>query len=83
VRFADGNTNRCPNPGIPVNGYVVSDSEGYNVGSAVEFACDPGYAMVGERRQECLFFLQWSGGGAPKCIGTSSFHNFLHYNFNL
>ena len=60
-------TTRCPHPGVPVNGRLLQERN-FSVGAVVSFRCNPGYAMVGERRQTCLYFLQWSGNGAPKCI---------------
>ncbi|XP_076811204.1 uncharacterized protein LOC143455431 [Clavelina lepadiformis] len=58
---------RCPHPGVPINGVILA-GRGFGVGRRVQFECDPGYTMTGEKNQECLYFLQWSGGGVPKCI---------------
>ncbi|XP_076821429.1 uncharacterized protein LOC143468237 isoform X2 [Clavelina lepadiformis] len=58
---------RCPHPCIPINGRLTQGGN-FSVGNFVEFECDPGYVMVGEARQECYYFLEWSGGGSPKCI---------------
>ncbi|XP_076821631.1 uncharacterized protein LOC143468357 isoform X1 [Clavelina lepadiformis] len=58
---------RCPHPGIPINGRLTLGGN-FSVGDFVEFECDPDYVMVGEARQECYYFLEWSGGGSPKCI---------------
>ncbi|XP_076811265.1 complement factor B-like [Clavelina lepadiformis] len=57
----------CPHPGVPINGKLLRH-RGFGVGSVVEFQCNRGYAMIGERRQECLYFLQWDGDGAPLCV---------------
>ncbi|CAK8674354.1 unnamed protein product [Clavelina lepadiformis] len=58
---------RCPHPGVPINGNLLTRSN-FTVGTMVEFECDEGYSMIGDRQQECFYFLQWSDGGAPKCI---------------
>ncbi|XP_076823257.1 uncharacterized protein LOC143469448 [Clavelina lepadiformis] len=58
---------RCPHPGVPINGNLLTRSN-FTVGAMVEFECDEGYSMIGDRQQECFYFLQWSDGGAPKCI---------------
>ncbi|XP_076821816.1 sushi, von Willebrand factor type A, EGF and pentraxin domain-containing protein 1-like isoform X2 [Clavelina lepadiformis] len=58
---------RCPHPGVPINGNLLTRSN-FTMGAMVEFECDEGYSMIGDRQQECLYFLQWSDGGAPKCI---------------
>ncbi|CAK8674437.1 unnamed protein product [Clavelina lepadiformis] len=58
---------RCPHPGVPING-VLLRNKGFAIGNVVQFACEAGYSMVGSPRQKCLYFLQWSDGGAPKCI---------------
>ncbi|XP_076821431.1 protein lev-9-like [Clavelina lepadiformis] len=50
---------RCPHPGIPINGRLTQ-GENFSVGNFVEFECDPGYVMIGEARQECYYFLEWS-----------------------
>ncbi|CAK8674430.1 unnamed protein product [Clavelina lepadiformis] len=64
--------NRCIHPGIPVNGRIIGRSRlaprDLEVGDTVIFECNPGYSMVGERVQECLEFLQWTGNGAPLCV---------------
>ena len=65
--FVD-NLTRCSHPGIPINGKLNMTSD-FSIGSLVEFECNRGYVMIGDSEQECLFFLQWSGNGAPKCIG--------------
>ncbi|CAK8674344.1 unnamed protein product [Clavelina lepadiformis] len=58
---------RCPHPGVPIKGNLLTRSN-FTVGAMVEFECDEGYSMIGDRQQECFYFLQWSDGGAPKCI---------------
>ncbi|XP_076821895.1 complement C2-like isoform X2 [Clavelina lepadiformis] len=58
---------RCPHPGVPINGNLLTRSN-FTVGTMIEFECDEGYSMIGDRQQECFYFLQWSDGGAPKCI---------------
>jgi len=73
---------RCPHPGIPINGYLLTTSN-FTVGSIAEFSCQPGFTLIGHKRQECLFFLQWSGGGAPQCTSELLFcHQFLSFSFS-
>ena len=61
---------RCPHPGIPINGNLVYNSEeNFSINSRIAYQCNNGFILIGERQQECLFFLQWSGGGAPLCKG--------------
>jgi len=59
---------RCPHPGVPINGRLISASN-FSIGGAVEFECDSGYLMIGDEKQTCLYALQWSDGGAPQCLG--------------
>ncbi|CAK8674431.1 unnamed protein product [Clavelina lepadiformis] len=63
---------RCVHPGVPVNGRVIArfslSARDMEIGDTVRFQCDDGYSMVGEAVQECLYFLQWSGNGAPLCV---------------
>nr|NP_001027974.1 complement factor B-3 precursor [Ciona intestinalis]BAD89301.1 complement factor B-3 [Ciona intestinalis] len=65
-RHTDDNTH-CPHPGVPIHGYLRSTGN-YVVGSIVEYVCDQGYSLIGKRQQECLYFLQWNGDGAPFCV---------------
>nr|XP_039270145.1 complement factor B-like [Styela clava] len=65
-----GRKNRCPHPGIPIGGKLfrfAGDVE-FPVGRKVEFSCNDGLVMIGEASQQCLFFKQWSGNGAPQCV---------------
>uniref|UniRef100_H2YS37 C3/C5 convertase n=1 Tax=Ciona savignyi TaxID=51511 RepID=H2YS37_CIOSA len=59
-------SNVCPHPG-PVNGRLITNLD-FRVGKVVGFACDEGFSLVGEARQECLYFRQWSDGGSPFCV---------------
>ena len=65
----EDNLTRCSHPGIPINGNLQNATRNFPIGSIVEFDCDEGYVMIGERIQECLYFLEWSGRGAPDCVG--------------
>ena len=65
---ADGQNDRCPNPGVPVHGRLLSDSN-FSIGGIVQFKCDPGYLMIGDKQQTCMLALQWTDGGAPLCVG--------------
>lgn len=62
---------RCPHPGIPINGELkgLGEEGDFAVKKVVKFKCNEGYVMDGDEEQECLFFKQWSGEGAPKCVG--------------
>ena len=66
-----GNLERCPHPGIPIGGYMkgFAGDYGFVVGGEVEFSCWDGLVLVGEKKQECLFIKEWSGDGAPDCVG--------------
>ncbi|XP_077969392.1 complement factor B-like isoform X2 [Styela clava] len=65
-----GNLERCPHPGIPIGGYMKGFAGDYDfvVGAKVEFSCQDGLVLVGERKQKCLFVKEWSGDGAPDCV---------------
>ena len=64
----------CPHPGVPIGGRLIRrnrDSLGFPVDSVVEFECNLGLVLEGERTQVCLRYQEWSGNGAPRCIGKN------------
>jgi len=62
----------CPHPGIPIGGRLIKRSHrnnfGFPVDTMIEFECENGLVLEGERRQLCLRYQEWSGNGAPQCI---------------
>ena len=54
----------CGEPEIPMGGYVT----GYKceIGSQVEYHCDPGYYLTGTNTRECTRNGTWSQT-APNC----------------
>ena len=69
VLLSEDNLTRCFHPGIPIHGNLRNVTQNFRIGSVVEFECDEGYVLVGDMIQECMYFLEWSGKGAPDCIG--------------
>ena len=75
---------KCGDPGLPLNGHrrqlIASERDGgrvregvFELGSAVEFWCSPGYRLRGPRVAECTMsspgggVAQWSSS-PPVCI---------------
>ncbi|XP_055682887.1 sushi, von Willebrand factor type A, EGF and pentraxin domain-containing protein 1 isoform X2 [Lutzomyia longipalpis] len=54
----------CETPNVPPGSYVVGYD--YNIHSSIEYHCDPGHLLRGERRLTCLESGEWSGD-APFC----------------
>ncbi|CAH8821113.1 unnamed protein product [Trichobilharzia szidati] len=57
-------TAKCPKPDDIINGKAVFNDT--DVGDIVEYTCNSGYAVRGQRRRHCLATLKWSGT-QPTC----------------
>ncbi|XP_051775015.1 CUB and sushi domain-containing protein 1 [Erpetoichthys calabaricus] len=55
----------CADPGIPMFG-IQNNSQGYQIGSTLFFACRKGYLLQGSISRTCLPNLTWSGI-QPEC----------------
>ncbi|XP_073244344.1 sushi, von Willebrand factor type A, EGF and pentraxin domain-containing protein 1-like isoform X3 [Porites lutea] len=58
----------CGHPGVPVHGKINSYVFSYN--SSVEYSCNPGYAIVGQKKRVCQANQTWTGS-LPRCIRPS------------
>ena len=54
----------CETPNVPPGSYVVGYD--YNIHSMIEYHCDPGHILRGEKQLRCLETGEWSGE-APFC----------------
>uniref|UniRef100_A0A6Q2YMZ5 CUB and Sushi multiple domains 3a n=1 Tax=Esox lucius TaxID=8010 RepID=A0A6Q2YMZ5_ESOLU len=59
----------CENPGTPEYG-SVNISQGFKVGSKVEFHCQQGHLLQGSTTRFCLLDLTWTGS-QPTCVPHS------------
>lgn len=58
----------CPSPPLIVNGYYNLLSNSTMFGSIVEYECDSGYELIGERNLQCNMAGYWEGTPGY-CIG--------------
>ncbi|XP_028628451.1 membrane cofactor protein-like [Grammomys surdaster] len=61
---------RCPHPGELSNGNIKYLNESLEFGAQIEYVCNPGYHLIGERIQDCIIIgngVQWSNV-PPECI---------------
>lgn len=58
----------CPNPPLVANGFATLQSNSTMFGSWVEYGCDPGYELVGEKMMQCSMAGYWEGQPGY-CIG--------------
>ena len=60
----------CPKPEVPSYGYIAKGKQDYyEVGNEVEYACDYGYKLWGEKRIRCVSKgkTEYWDGSAPEC----------------
>ncbi|CAH1239076.1 CSMD3 [Branchiostoma lanceolatum] len=62
------NSDPCPDPGVPKNGYRVGDSFSWD--SLVSFGCNDGYLLIGQARIRCQAESRWSHP-FPSCVETT------------
>lgn len=58
----------CPNPPLVANGFATLVSNSTMFGSWVEYGCDQGYELVGEKMIQCSMAGYWEGQPGY-CIG--------------
>ncbi|XP_023404164.2 membrane cofactor protein isoform X4 [Loxodonta africana] len=59
----------CSNPGDPVNGRVIQTNGTLEFGSQVDYVCDEGYRLIGEKTSYCYIYedsVAWSSE-RPEC----------------
>lgn len=69
----------CPNPPMIVNGAYSLTSNTTMFGSAVEYSCDPGYELVGERIMTCNIAGYWDAQPGY-CLGKLAKSLYLKQN---
>lgn len=60
---------QCETPAQPANGQVSLSHNASIFGAVADYACAPGYRLVGARRASCLASGLWDKP-QPKCQGT-------------
>nr|XP_034380482.1 membrane cofactor protein-like [Arvicanthis niloticus] len=61
---------RCPHPGEFLNGDIKYLNESLEFGAQIEYVCNHGHHLIGERIQQCIVIekgVQWSSV-PPECI---------------
>ncbi|XP_006834263.1 PREDICTED: membrane cofactor protein [Chrysochloris asiatica] len=80
----------CPNPGEPKNGQVIHVNKTLEFGSQVEFACNEGYRLIGQKTIYCELLetnqVDWSNSNLPvcdvvKCIPPKDIQNGEYSNY--
>ena len=59
----------CPNPGVPVGGYMENANVRFQKKDTVRYACNRNYDLIGSAERQCQESGSWSGE-APTCQGT-------------
>ena len=63
----DGTIEKCPDPGTPENGVRRISDESLRIDTWIEFTCNTGHTLQGQRLMTCMDSGQWDSQ-RPLCI---------------